>query len=70
MDVQRPGGQDIVDFMYRCRPRLELDRLLGVPEERPQETGPPHLPKVHLLGQGFVDSLDNHMAKACRHAYV
>ena len=35
VDVQRPGGQDIVDFMYRCRPRQELDRLLGVPEGRP-----------------------------------
>ena len=36
VDVQRPGGQDIVDFMYRCRPRQELDRLLGVPEGRPR----------------------------------
>ena len=34
MDVQRPGSQDIVDFMYRCRAFQELDRLLGVPERR------------------------------------
>ena len=36
VDVERSGGQAIVDFTCRCRPRQDLDRLLGVPEEKPR----------------------------------